>query len=177
MHPSQKIIVRDRTGDDIAACQRLVEATHHHDRYPAYLGGSTRSFLCHPPAHRAWVAELDNAVIGHVALHPATSTAVIALACGQLNVTTDQIGVIARLLVSPQQRGCGAGRKLLATAAAQAQAQRLRPILDVDTNLTAAIALYERAGWQRIGVADVSLPDGTTLHEAVYTLSITAAAT
>jgi hypothetical protein len=47
----------------------------------------------------------------------------------------------------------------------------------VDTNLTSAIVLYERAGWQRIGMADVGLPDGTSLHEAVYALNPTPAAT
>jgi len=30
------------------ACERLVQATHLHDRYPVYLGDSARSFLRHP---------------------------------------------------------------------------------------------------------------------------------
>lgn len=159
------------------ACERLVRAAHHHDRYPVYLGGSARSFLCHPAALSAWVAERDNTVAGHVALHRVTSKAVMALACDRLNVTAGQIGVVARLLVSPQQRGQGAGRKLLTTAANEAQARRLCPVLDVDMNLTAAIALYERAGWQRIGETTINLPDGTSLHEAVYTLDFSPATT
>ena len=144
--------------------ERLAEATHLHDRYPVCLGDSARSFLCHPDALGAWVAELDNTVIGHVALHPATSKAVMTLACDRLKVTADRIGVIARLLVSPRHRGQGACRRLLTTAVTEAQARRLWPVLDVDMNLTAAIALYERAGWQRIGVADVAsaAPCGTS---------------
>lgn len=175
--PQGSLIVRDRRDDDIRACEQLVDATHLHDRYPAYLGDSARSFLCHPGALGAWVAELDHTVIGHIALHPATSKAVMTLACDRLKVTADQIGVIARLLVSPRHRGRGTGRRLLTTAVTQAQALRLQPVLDVDTNLTSAIALYERAGWQRIGVADVGLPAGTSLHEAVYALHFTPAAT
>jgi hypothetical protein len=31
-----------------------------------------------------------------------------------------------------------------------------------------AIALYESAGWTRIGSADMTLPDGTTITELVY---------
>src|SRR5439155_1431477 len=135
-----------------------------------YLGDSARSFLCHSGALSAWVAELGNTIAGHVALHPATSKAAMTLACDRLNVTADRIGVVARLLVSPHLRGHGAGRKLLATAAAEAQARHLWPILDVDVNLTAAITLYERTGWQRIGQASIDLPDGTSLHEAIYAL-------
>jgi GNAT superfamily N-acetyltransferase len=175
--PDGHLIVRDRQDDDIGACERLAEATRLHDRYPASPGDSARSFLCHPDALGAWVAELDSTVIGHVALHPATSTAVMTLACDRLKVTPGQIAVIARLLVLPRQRGRGAGRSLLTAAATRARALRLRPVLDVDMNLTAAIALYERAGWQRIGVTDVGLPDGTSLHEAVYALNFTQDAT
>src|SRR5262245_6010331 len=86
--PEGHLIVRVRRDDDIQSCEQLVRATHRHDRYPFYLGGSARSFLCHPDALGAWVAERGDTVIGHVALHPATSTAVMALACDRLRVTT-----------------------------------------------------------------------------------------
>jgi ribosomal protein S18 acetylase RimI-like enzyme len=144
---------------------------------PTYLGGSTRSFLRRPSPLGARVAELDRTIVGQVGLRPAASKAVMTLACDRLKVTADQIGVVARLLVSPQQRRQGAGSKLLNTAVTEAQALRLRPVLDVDINLTAAIALYERTGWQRIGEASIDLPDGTSLHEAVYTLNFNLAAT
>ena len=130
-----------------------------------------------PGALSAWVAETDNTIVGHIALHAATAKTVMTLACDRLNITADRIAVVARLLVSPQQRGQGAGRRLLATAATEAQARHLWPILDVDINLTAAITLYERAGWQRIGQASIDLPDGTTLHEAIYALNFNPAAT
>ena len=175
--PHGHLIIRGRRDDDIEACERLAQATHLRDRYPVHLGDSARAFLCHPGALSAWVAETDNTIVGHIALHAATAKTVMALACDRLNITADRIAVVARLLVSPQQRGQGAGRRLLATAAAEAQARHLWPILDVDINLTAAIALYERAGWQRIGQASIDLPDGTTLHEAIYALNFDPAAT
>lgn len=116
--PSGHLIIRSRRDEDLDACEQLVQATHLHDRYPAYLGDSVRSFVCDPRALSAWIAEADNTIVGHVALHPATSKPVMTLACDRLHVTADQIGVVARLLVSPQHRGQGAGRRLLAIAEA-----------------------------------------------------------
>ncbi|MDR0344110.1 MAG: hypothetical protein LBI49_13580 [Nocardiopsaceae bacterium] len=56
--PQGHLTIRGRRDDDLHACERLVQATHLHDRYPVYLGDSARSFLCHPGALSAWVAEL-----------------------------------------------------------------------------------------------------------------------
>ncbi len=53
-------------------------------------------------------------------------------------------------------------------AAADAAARGLHPVLDVDTGLTAAIALYESAGWTRAGEITVRFRDGNTLNEYVY---------
>jgi hypothetical protein len=109
--PEGRLIVRDRQDEELAACEQLAQATHLNDRYPVYLGNSARSFLSHPNALCAWVAELDNTVIGHVALHPATSKAVMTLACDRLKVTADRIGVISRLLVSPTTARAGHRQK------------------------------------------------------------------
>src|SRR5262245_49699712 len=61
-------------------------ATHLHDRYPVYLGDSARSFLWHPCALSAWVAERDNTIVGDVALHPDTAGAVMTRAPDRLNI-------------------------------------------------------------------------------------------
>jgi hypothetical protein len=108
--PQGHLIVRGRRDDDMEACERLVRATHLHDRYPDLPRGSTRSFLRRPSPLGARVAELDRTIVGQVGLRPAASKAVMTLACDRLKVTADQIGVVARLLVSPQQRRQGAGR-------------------------------------------------------------------
>jgi len=42
------------------------------------------------------------------------------------------------------------------------------PVLDVDTGLAAAIALYESAGWTRAGEITVRWSDGHTMTEYVY---------
>jgi hypothetical protein len=76
---------------------------------------------------------------------------VIDLATRALEVSAGQLGVVSRLLVSPTARGLGIGGRLLQAAADHATLVGLRPILDVHTVLDAAIRLYERNGWTRIG--------------------------
>jgi hypothetical protein len=41
-------------------------------------------------------------------------------------------------------------------------------VLDVDTQLSGAIALYESAGWARAGTVGVRFRDGRELTEHVY---------
>jgi hypothetical protein len=49
-----------------------------------------------------------------------------------------------------------------------ATSRGLVPILDVVTSDAAAIALYERMGWNRLGTIAFPLPDGSTVEEFVY---------
>ena len=79
-----------------------------------------------------------------------------------------QLAVVARLLVSPRARGQGAGGLLLTEATKAARARGLHPVLDVDTDLAAAIALYESQGWARAGQVTATWPNGRTLTEYVY---------
>jgi ribosomal protein S18 acetylase RimI-like enzyme len=60
-------------------------------------------------------------------------------------------GEIAKLLVSPRARRCGAGEALMAAAEAAALAAG-RTLLVLDTASDSAERLYERRGWTRLGV-------------------------
>jgi GNAT superfamily N-acetyltransferase len=162
------MIVRARSGADLDACARVAAAVHHRDGYPRYLPGDLRSFLASRDAYRAWVAERDGLVVGHVALHPRSSAPVMEMASAALGQPPERLGVIARLLVSPDVRGAGAGLALLEAATREALARDLWPVLDVDVDLPAAIALYERCGWTRAGQVSVRFRDGTSLTEYVY---------
>ena len=64
-------------------------------------------------------------------------------------------------------RRAGLGRRLLERAAAAAHARSRVPILDVAVSLPAAIALYERAGWTRVGTLTAEFGD-EPLDEHVY---------
>jgi GNAT superfamily N-acetyltransferase len=163
--------VRPRSEHDLPACEELARIVHEHDGYPAFQSRNARTFLASPGALNAWVAEIDGVTVGHVALHPTSSEEVMVLASTQTGLRPDQLGVVARLFVSPTARGQGAGRSLVATAVDQARQRGLCPVLDVDISLHAAIRLYEANGWLRAGTVNVRLPNGTSLQEAVYTHS------
>lgn len=90
------------------------------------------------------------------------------MASEALRVEPDRIGVVSRLMVSPSGRRRGVGRQLLRTAAAEAAGRGLTPALDVVTSYAAAIALYEREGWRRVGTIIVAMPDGVPVDEYVY---------
>lgn len=85
-----------------------------------------------------------------------------------LSVAPEHIGVVSRLMVSPSVRGGGVGRRLLETATAEAIRRGLTLALDVVTSYGAAITLYDRAGWQRIGTITVAMPNGDQVDEYVY---------
>ncbi len=157
-----------RGEEDLDACVGLAEIVHRVDGYPKYLPGSLREFLAPDGALAAWVAVVGSAVVGHVALHSRTSPEAGELATQVTGQTAERLGFIARLLVSPQSRRRGIGRALLDVAAAEAVGHGLLPVLDVVTEHHAAIALYERCDWIRIGRVTARFRDGGELEEFVY---------
>jgi GNAT superfamily N-acetyltransferase len=162
------VLIRPRRDGDLPACCDLVREVHATDRYPRYLPADTGSFLALPDRYGCWVAEADGDVLGHVALVAPGLSAATEVATGALGRPTDQLAVVARLLVSPRARGRGAGRMLLAAATAEADRRGLWPVLDVDKDLGGAIALYQSQGWTRAGEATLNWSGGRTLTEHVY---------
>jgi ribosomal protein S18 acetylase RimI-like enzyme len=161
--------IRDRTDDDLDACIRLAQEVHERDAYPKYVLTNWEAFVATPGALRSWVADDDDGmIVGHVALHPRTTPAAVGLACEKLLVAPDALGVVARLFVAPAARRRGIAHALLETAAAEAHARDLQPMLDVGLYLTDAIALYDHAGWQRIGQVTHEFENGESLEELVY---------
>lgn len=75
-----------------------------------------------------------------------------AAACGGVKLFGDEYGEVKRMYVRPQFRGFGFGKQMLDQLAAYAQGQGV-PVLRLETGIyqTAAIALYERWGFQAIG--------------------------
>jgi GNAT superfamily N-acetyltransferase len=160
--------VRARTEADLAACRRLAEAVHTHDGYPVYVPDDLLSFIAAPDAIAAWVAVEDNDVVGHVVLRPGTFGAVMDLAMKSTGLPAARLGVIARLLVSPNTRRLGIGQSLLHVAAGHAVELGLRPILDVVDRHEAAIKLYESSGWTRAGMVTVTFGPDVVINEFVF---------
>ncbi len=161
--------IRLRLAADHPGLEALARRVHQLDRYPVYLpDGDVLAFVVSDRALGAWVALLDGQVVGHVALHARSSPGVVALAASELQIPAPRCGVVARLLVAPEQRGTGLGHRLLDHATEQCRQRGLTPILDVVEGNQAAIALYERVGWRRLGMVSFTLPDGSELREHVY---------
>jgi GNAT superfamily N-acetyltransferase len=164
-----QVVVRPRSNDDLDPCESLARTVHAFDGYPAFIRNDDfRRFIAAPDAVAAWVGERDGEIVGHVAVHPSTIRPAMALASSRLGVVDAQLAVIARLMVDPGERRRGIAHSLLETAVAAARERGFVPILDVVTQYDAAVALYESAGWDRLGTVGFSLPDGTTIEEFVY---------
>ena len=135
----------------------LVDLVHHNDGYPGVTPRGFEAFVVNPDALAAWVAVRDNGeIVGHVALHPTSSNAVMEVA---RSVTDAEVGVVSRLFVHPAARREGVGRRLLEAASGFARTQALVPILDVSTGFAPAIGLYEAAGWTSLGQVSVTFGD------------------
>jgi GNAT superfamily N-acetyltransferase len=162
------VLIRSRRDDDLRSCGDVLRQVHGLDGYPRYLPGDLMEFLDPPEAYGVWVAEADGTVVGHVALVPRSSQAVMDIATAALGLPESSLGVVARLFVAPQARRSGTGAALLAAAVAEARARGLSPVLDVVSDAHAAIALYQRLGWTRAGQTTVRFSNGRSLDEYVF---------
>lgn len=159
------IEIRSRRAADTARLVALVEVVHHSDGYPGVMPRGFEPFVVNPDALGAWVAVSEGGdIVGHVALHPRSSDAVMAVV---RSVTDAPVGVVSRLFVHPTARRQAVGRRLLDTATAYAVSHGLVPILDVSTGFAPAIGLYEAAGWSCLGEVSVRFGD-VDFPEYVY---------
>jgi GNAT superfamily N-acetyltransferase len=60
---------------------------------------------------------------------------------------------VTALFVSPDARGTGLGASLLVKASSEARSRGLLPVVQVLDNSRAAMAMYQRMGWQLVGKA------------------------
>jgi GNAT superfamily N-acetyltransferase len=167
--------IRPRRDTDIGTVLALARRVHGLDRYPPRGPIDRGSFAAPPQELAAWVAEHEDRVVGHAALHATGVADSLALAANHAHRQPDELAVVARVLVCPSTRRQGVGRALLDTAAADARARGLHPILDVATHLRAAITLYESCGWDRAGAITIHFDDEPSLRCYVYVAPNTAA--
>jgi len=146
-------IIRARRQDEIAMCVALLADVHVVDGYPTRWPTDSHDWLTPKNLLAAWVAEDKGPLLGHVALCAATGDVAAPVWSAASGLPPDRIAAVARLFVAPNARGRRLGAALLAAACAEAYSRRLRPALDVVDHDSAAMALYERAGWQRIASA------------------------
>jgi GNAT superfamily N-acetyltransferase len=130
-------------------------------------GGASVSFMlpmARETALRFWQKVADGIARGERTLLVAEDGEGIA---GTVQLITDMPenqphrADVAKLLVHRRARGAGIGRRLM-EAVEDAAREQGRRVLVLDTASSTAERLYERLGWQRVGVVPdyALLPDG-----------------
>lgn len=144
------LTIRTRRSDDLPTLVRLLgeqqAASHYPIRWP--LPVPTEDFLVRATERRAWVAEDDGEVVGHVTAAHVDGELVPLLAAG---VGDRPMGMMSVLFTDATRRGRGIGSLLHDTAVAWIREQGEVPVLDVVPVHAPAVALYRRRGWIEVG--------------------------
>ncbi|MZD06308.1 GNAT family N-acetyltransferase [Streptomyces sp. SID5785] len=140
-------VVTERAAADLPVCAEVLGAVHRKDGYPVNWPADPVGWLRVDGELGAWVARLAGRPVGHVVLAgpgPGDVAPRLAPAGGPT-------AVVGRLFVDPAARGRRIGALLLDRVAHEARLRGARAVLDVVPSDVAAVALYERAGWQFLG--------------------------
>ena len=155
--PTPETTVRVRQSEDLEASTEALIKVHSTDGYPVEGVDDPQAWLMPTGLLRAWVGELDGKVVGHVLITTPQDGDAAAKAWANKGNPVERIAVLGRLFVLPEARRHSLGKQLVRATSAYADEQGLRLVLDVMEKDTAAIRLYERLGWRRIGM---------TLHDS-----------
>jgi GNAT superfamily N-acetyltransferase len=150
-HSASPIIRTRRDSDIPGAAIGLVEV-HAKDGYPVEGVDQPTTWLTPPSLIKSWVAELDGRIVGHVSLTRPNGEDAVSLWLNRGQGTEEETAVLARLFVIPDARKMAVGERLVHTATDYATERNMRLVLDVMAKDAAAIRLYERLGWERLGV-------------------------
>ncbi len=141
-----------------------------HDGYPTRWPADPERWISPPGLLAAWVAVDGGMVCGHIALVAGVDDSRLVNVSGR---QAEDLAAVSRLFVRPGYRGQRIGETLLDTVTLYATEHGLGLVLDViDESRSAAIALYERGGWQLVGVHPASwmTPDGARPQLRLYVL-------
>jgi ribosomal protein S18 acetylase RimI-like enzyme len=147
------IVIRPFEDVDLPGAALALVEVHATDGYPVEGADQPERWLRSADVLAAWVAETNGKVIGHVSLMRPHGEDAVSLWVEQSGDSEDRVAVLARLFVVREARKHRVGEKLMKVAMDYAQGRNLRLVLDVMTKDTAAMRLYERLGWVKIGEA------------------------
>lgn len=144
------VVVRDRRDDDVPALAVALAEQQALSQYPVRwpLPFPVEEFLVRPGEERAWVAELDGRVVGHVAVYELEGDLRdhFVAATG-----TDDLAELAVLFVAADVIGTGVGGRLHDTAVDWIVSTGRQPVLDVVPVHARAVEVYRHRGWEAVG--------------------------
>lgn len=148
--------IRERERGHLAAAAAALVAVHASDGYPVEGVDDPHAWLCPPGLLAAWVALVDDTVVGHALVTtPKPGDAAVEAWTAQ-GGELSRIVVGGRLFVAPAGRSHNLGTRLAQTLTDWAASEGYDLVGDVMEKDKAALRIYERIGWRRIG---------TTMHD------------
>lgn len=144
------VTIRERRSDDIPALAVVLAEQQAATQYPVRwpLPISVEDFLVRPGEERAWVAEVDGRVVGHVAVYaPAGEMREHYVAAAG----TEELAELAVLFVGSDVIGTGVGGRLHDTAVDWIVSSGRQPVLDVIPVHDRAVEVYRHRGWTVVG--------------------------
>lgn len=165
MTDTNELTVRPRADTDLPRCVEALAGVQAADRYPVDWPADPAGWLTPHGMTDAWVVTAGADVVGHMALTPPGLA--LATATG---LPEQRLLAVARLFVSTRARRRGVAALLLDRAIETGAARGQTPLLEVETAASAAIRLYERAGWRHVGTstADWTTADGRLARMRAY---------
>ncbi|GAB3082549.1 MULTISPECIES: GNAT family N-acetyltransferase [unclassified Phycicoccus] len=149
------LTIRPRTTEDLPVLADVLAAQREHSDYPQRwpLPMPVEEFLHRSSELRSWVAELDGAVVGHVAVAAVVPGDMATVWSAGTGRPLDGLAEVSVLFIDHAVTGRGVGAALLATAVGFIRDSGRTPVLDVVQETENAVRLYERSGWQVVGEA------------------------
>jgi GNAT superfamily N-acetyltransferase len=133
-----ELVAVDPDHEDARSCLEhyTEELNRRSDRtFDPTVGATARPDEVRPPAGNFFVAYLDGEPIG----------------CGAVKHPPDAPAHIKRMWIAPRARGLGLGRRLLSTLEAAARdAGATTALIETNSDLTEALALYTSTGWETV---------------------------
>ncbi|GLF96731.1 GNAT family N-acetyltransferase [Streptomyces yaizuensis] len=165
MKPS---VVRPFNADDLSGAAKALVEVHETDGYPVEGIEDPEAWISSDDVLAAWVAETDEGIAGHVSVMRPHGEEAVSLWIEQSDDDEAHVAVLARLFVIKAAREHATGRRLMEAAMEYARGRDLRLVLDVMAKDAAAIRLYERLGWRRIGEATHSYGSGQSIQAICF---------
>lgn len=163
-----ELIVRPIQDADLPDAAAALVKVHATDGYPVEGTEDPKAWISSSKIIQAWVAENDGQVVGHVAIMSPQGEDAVALWQEQSGDNVSRIAILARLFVLHEVRDRSVGKRLMRAAMEYAHEHDMRLVLDVMIKDTAAIRLYERLGWHRIGDATHRYGDDQSIEAICY---------